>query len=150
MSVPLRLVIDTNVFVSALVSPSGKPASVLNLVLEGRLLPVADALIFAEYFDVLTRPKFGFPKEVLAPLASTLRRYFQPVSPIALPKERFLPDADDDKFLAVALGAGGVPLVTGNKRHYPAPLLKEYGFEDVQVLMPDEFLALWPRLVEDQ
>ena len=34
---PLRLVIDTNVFVSALVSPAGKPASVLNLVLEGRV-----------------------------------------------------------------------------------------------------------------
>ena len=150
MSLPLRLVIDTNVFVSALVSPSGKPASVLNLVLEGRLLPVADALIFAEYFDVLTRPKFGFPKEVLTPLASALRRFFQPVSPIALPKEGFLPDADDDKFLAVALGAGGVPLVTGNKRHCPVPLLEEHGFDNVQVLTPDEFLALWPRLVEDR
>ncbi|NLA90892.1 MAG: PIN domain-containing protein, partial [Synergistaceae bacterium] len=48
----MRIVIDTNVFVSALISPSGKPASVLNLALGGSIVPVADALIFAEYFDV--------------------------------------------------------------------------------------------------
>ncbi len=143
MSIPLRIVIDTNVFVSALISPSGKPASVLNLALGGSIVPVADALIFAEYFDVLTRPKFGFPKELLSPLASSLRRFFQPVSPVPLPRPKFLPDPEDEKFLAVALGAGGVPLVTGNKKHFPEPLLQEYGIHTVPILNPDEFLALY-------
>ncbi len=138
---PLRLVVDTNVFVSALLSPSGKPASVLNLILAGRVTPVADALVFAEYFDVLTRPRFGFSKEMLSFLASTLRHSFQSVSPLPLPCTPLLPDPDDEKFLAVALGAGGVPLVTGNRKHFPVELLHTAGITTVQILSPDEFLA---------
>lgn len=141
MRMPLCLVIDTNVLVSALISPAGKPASVLNLALAGQILPAADALIFAEYFDVLTRPKFGFPKEILSPLASSLRRFFQPVSPAPLPGGGLLPHPEDEKFLAVALGAGGVPLVTGNKKHFPESLLQKHGIRTVPVLTPDEFLA---------
>ncbi|MGI6253370.1 MAG: hypothetical protein ACOYJV_08045 [Aminivibrio sp.] len=34
----------------------------------------------------------------------------------------------------------GVPLVTGNKKHFPEPLLQEYGIHTVVILNPDEFL----------
>ncbi len=138
---PLRLVVDTNVFVSALLSPSGKPASILNLILAGRVAPVADALIFAEYFDVLTRPRFGFSKEMLSFLAATLRHSFQSVSPLPLPRTPLLPDPDDEKFLAVALGAGSIPVVTGNKKHFPLEILHTAGIVNVPILSPDEFLA---------
>ncbi len=145
MNSPLwRVVVDTNVFVSALLSPSGKPATVLNLILSGKVSPVADALIFAEYFDVLLRVKFRFSREHLSSLAKGLRHFFEPVSPFPLPYSPFLPDPEDEKFLAVALGAGGIPIVTGNMKHFPQEIVsREVLPHSVRVMTPGEFLFLF-------
>ena len=51
----MKIVFDTNVVVSALLSPSGLPARILNLVLNGTLTIVYDNNILAEYKDVLHR-----------------------------------------------------------------------------------------------
>lgn len=45
----MRIVLDTNVFVSGLLSSTGKPADVLSLVTPGVLIVCFDARIFAEY-----------------------------------------------------------------------------------------------------
>jgi putative PIN family toxin of toxin-antitoxin system len=52
-----RIVVDTNVMVSALLSPTGKPAQVLEYISSGRMQICLNAQIFAEYVDVLFRPK---------------------------------------------------------------------------------------------
>lgn len=64
------LVVDTNVVVSALLSPRGAPGRVLDLVL-GRALDLAiDDRILAEYRAVLSRARFGFdPADVEALMA---------------------------------------------------------------------------------
>jgi putative PIN family toxin of toxin-antitoxin system len=54
----IRVVIDTNIVVSALLQPAGLPAAVLMLALSGKVeLCVSDA-IFAEYDEVIRRPHF--------------------------------------------------------------------------------------------
>ena len=56
----MRVVLDTNVIVSALINPYGAPASILGLVLEEKIELCYDTRILIEYRDVLMRPKFGF------------------------------------------------------------------------------------------
>ena len=58
-------VIDTNVLVSAAMKPESVPGQVLELVLDGVIVPVLDKTIIKEYYDVLLRPKFGFPEQIV-------------------------------------------------------------------------------------
>lgn len=128
----LRVVIDTNVLVSAAISPAGTPARVFAAIQQGRLEPLLSRAILAEYREVLSRPRFGFPPELVAGL-------LEPFDGLALhlePDARFLaglPDPDDAPFIALALFAG-CPVVTGNARHFPP----ETG---VEVMTPGECLA---------
>ncbi len=58
-------VIDTNVLVSAAMKPESVPGQVLELVLDGVIVPVLNRTILEEYCDVLLRPKFGFPEQIV-------------------------------------------------------------------------------------
>jgi uncharacterized protein len=96
-----RIVLDTNVLVSALLNPSGAPAQVLTLVLASELRLVFDRRILDEYAEVLARPRFGLDPadvaEVLRQLEADGERVAATASAVALP------DADDLPFLEVAL-----------------------------------------------
>lgn len=64
----MNIVIDTNVLVSALINPNGKPAQILNLIINNNLTVLYDNRIINEYRNVLIRNKFGFTKEMIEPL----------------------------------------------------------------------------------
>ena len=68
----LPVVVDSNVLVSALLSPGGKPAEVLRLLVTGALRLCFDARIVVEYEDVLSRPKFSFDRTSCQDLLSVL------------------------------------------------------------------------------
>jgi len=53
----VRVVLDTNIFVSGLLSAAGPPARILQAVLQRRLIPVMSSDTFAELEAVLRRPK---------------------------------------------------------------------------------------------
>jgi len=129
------VVLDTNVLVSALLSPFGPPARVLDLVLTGDLNLAYDDRLLAEYRQVLARPRFGFDPDDVAALLSYLEEEGVPVTTRPLPVE--LPDMDDLPFLEVAATIGAI-LVTGNRAHFP-----ENACGEVQVLTPAEFLVWW-------
>ncbi len=57
---PQRVVLDTNVVVSALLNSFGTPGRVLDLVLAGELTAAYDDRVLAEWREVLRRKKFGF------------------------------------------------------------------------------------------
>lgn len=65
----MRVILDTNIWVSALVSRTGAPAKIVNAVLAGKLVPVFSEATFAELEDVLGRPKLKryFDKAGFAP-----------------------------------------------------------------------------------
>jgi putative PIN family toxin of toxin-antitoxin system len=128
----MRIVLDTNILVSALLSPFGPPARVLDLILSGEIRLVYDDRMMAEYREVLARPKFGFAPEDVADLLAFLEADGEPVTARLLSSE--LPDADDLPFLEVAAQAKAT-LVTGNTAHYPASARGA-----VSVLTPAEFL----------
>jgi putative PIN family toxin of toxin-antitoxin system len=64
----MRLIVDTNVWVSAFLTPGGTPAQLLQEVERGRLMLVYSPQIEAEYREVLFRPKFNINPDFLAEL----------------------------------------------------------------------------------
>ena len=113
-------VIDTNVLVSAALKPESVPGQVLELALEGVIVPVLCKEIADEYRGVLLRPKFGFPEKLVNDLLNELasRGIFTDAVPLGVE----LPDPKDTVFYEVVMEERkdeDAYLVTGNIRHFP-------------------------------
>lgn len=134
----MRVVLDTNVLVSAVLTPGGSAHQVIQLVLRGDLQLCVDSRIVAEYREILARGKFGFSTSLIGEFLEALLEEAQEVLPGPLPG-RF-PDEADRIFLEVAVSGGAAAVVTGNARHFHAA--KEQG---IPVKSPSEFLAWWLR-----
>ena len=130
------IVLDTNVVISGILSPYGRLAAILRLIVSGLLTPAYDQRILGEYREVLTRPKFRFSEESVSDFLDQIENEGMLVA--SKPLSFSLPDADDEPFLEVALSSEAVALITGNKRHFPK---KIYG--KTKILFPGEFLALF-------
>ena len=110
-------VIDTNVLVSGLLSPTGNEALILLAIHQGLVRPCFSEDIIEEYAAVLARPKFAFPPGDIAAALSMFRSK----------GELFLPDVSaavssdpaDTKFLHCAQAAQADYIVTGNRRDFP-------------------------------
>lgn len=111
-----EVVLDTNVLVSALISRDGAPSEILDLILSGELNIVFSTKILVEYHTVLQRPKFRFDATQVATLLDFLENTGRFITP--QPGQHQLPDRDDESFLDAAQAAG-VPLITGNEKHFP-------------------------------
>ncbi len=114
----MRVVLDTNVVVSAFLTPSGVPAEVLRRALGGEPVPLYDERILAEYREVLERPRFKLDTEDVTAVLELLAAKGERVTaaPLVLVK---LPDPDDLPFIEVAVAGQADALVTGNPRHFP-------------------------------
>ncbi|MDL2319472.1 putative toxin-antitoxin system toxin component, PIN family, partial [Eubacteriales bacterium OttesenSCG-928-A19] len=99
-----KVVLDTNVIVSALLSPGGPPARILDLVITGQLLLCFESRIIAEYSNVLRRPKFGFDPQAVDQLIGLLMQ--MGISVLAQPSTIDLIDESDRVFFDVAQTAG--------------------------------------------
>ena len=111
-----KIVLDTNILVSAFLSPSGNPSLILNTTFDGKLLFFYTRAIFGEYEDVLMRPDFGFDRARVRFQLDTLLEIGTENNP---PKSDIsLPDKSDQKFYDLARFTGAY-LVTGNLKHYP-------------------------------
>ncbi len=133
----MRVVLDTNVIVSAALSEHGVCARIVDMLGGGVFDICADDRILGEYDAVLRRPEFRIAPENVDALMELIRHIALPVATTPLAVR--LPDPDDHPFLEVA-GAAVAILVTGNRRHFPK---KACG--DVRLLSPREFLEMLRR-----
>jgi len=115
----MRLVLDTNVVVSGILSPSGPPGRLLDLVFDEHLQLAVEPRILQEYRNVVLRPRFALPEAVVHRLIENLEDLATQV--LASPWPHPLPDPDDAVFRATAK-AGMAVLVTSNIAHFPPPL----------------------------
>jgi len=127
-------VLDTNVLISAGITPGGVPAKLIfDWVLTEHIQVVTSPAVLAEYREVVQRPRFrkyGFPPIWLETLiAESL--WLQDPEPWTKP----CPDPSDVSFLALAHAAGAW-LVTGNLKHFPETVRN-----GVRVLSPADYLA---------
>ena len=120
----IRVVLDTNIVVSALLQPLGPPAQVLVLALSGSIQLCVSGSVYAEYEEVIRRPRFQRSANIIA---ATL-----PSPDCGAPgysRERILGEPvrtsqgvlrpDDDMFLECAMAAKAEYVVTGNLKHFP-------------------------------
>ena len=112
-------VIDTNVFVSALLSRHSDSATVqvVNAMLKKGICPLYNQEIIDEYQDVLHRGKFRFPSEAIDSIIQTVQE--SGVSSERIASSEHFPDPKDVVFYEVALSKDDAYLVTGNKKHFP-------------------------------
>ena len=130
----MRAVVDTNVLVSALISPGGPCDRLLAAAVAGVFTLVLDESIIAEYELVLHKSKFGFDPALVESFITRLEAGAEKVT--APPAGLSLPDETDAKFVEVALASAADCVVTGNTRHFPAKTCGK-----VRILTPAQFLA---------
>ena len=136
----IRSVLDVNVLVSALISPTGTPARILDAWRDELFVVVTNEEILAEFQRVVAEPRlsrrYGLTPSRVARLMRGLRQ-FAVITAGEVEVHGVAPDADDDKFLACAVEGGADYLVTGDHG-----LLALGAYEGVQVVSPTAFVQI--------
>lgn len=130
----MRVVLDTNVLISAFVFPGGSPEAVYRLVLSGEVTLVTSRPLLAEFARVLTE-KFVWDPTLAEEAVAQLVR----LAVIVEPTERLTVvqgDPDDDRVLEAALAGHADAMVSGD-RH----LLKLGMWRGIPIQDPRTFLA---------
>jgi len=131
----LKVVYDTNLVVSAALKPGSIPASLVALAMGKQVKLFLSPAILEEYTEVLKRPKFRFDPDTVDRFLRDLTRAATMVNPTQ--KVSKASDEPDNRFLECAQKARADYLVTGNKRHFPAP-----AFEGTTIVSPAEFAQI--------
>lgn len=131
-----RVVLDVNVYVSALLAPTGSPGQVLERWAEGRFDVIVSRLLLGELERVLRRPKFSAsipPVQIDALLSALSEDGVTVADPEAPPSTT--PDPDDDYIVALARAAHAECIVSGDAH------LAQLPNPHPPVLVPREFLV---------
>lgn len=138
----MRVVIDTNIFVSSFLG--GNPRRIIDLWKKGRITLCLSKDILDEYFEVLQR--IGLKnEEELKELLSLLSKGFNIVFTAKTPKIKAVKDdPDDDKFIECAVALKAEVIVSGDKA------VKEIGdYMGIRILSPRQFVDQYERLLSE-
>ena len=139
----LKIVLDTNVLVSALINPHGKPAQILNYVFENKIRLFTSPSIIEELERVLSYPKLvkrhGLVKEELKEFV------FDLLSIMSLVEEKetievIMEDPSDNKYLSCAFNTKADFIVSGDVHLLN---LKEY--EGIPIITLAQLLEIMER-----
>lgn len=115
----IRVVLDTNILISAVLSPQGPPAQVfLMTLLDPQTQVCLSRDIYAEYEEVLRRPRLKRNTGEIEAALRAIREggfWVRPTQRVSA-----CSDPDDDIFLECAQAAAAHFLVTGNLRDFPS------------------------------
>ena len=131
------MVVDTNVLVSALLSPASPPAGLVTLWREGRFTLLTSGPQLVELARVTRYPKLRsrLHPALAGRLVNELRDLAETVEPLAAVDVS--PDPHDNYLLATASGGRAHSLVTGDKRD----LLSLGTYEGTLIVTVGDFLA---------
>jgi len=132
----IRVVLDTNVLVSALIF-TGRLNRIVDIWKEGRIIPVLTRETFDEFRRVLEYPKFALSKKEIRTIIEEEILPFFEVFDITHAVTGICRDPDDDKFLSCAVSASADFIVSGDK---DLLVVKEY--RSVMIETPLNFLKL--------
>ena len=138
--IPLRLVIDTNVVVSAALKPEGLQRTVLLLAMTKPVRWYVSDPILSEYTTVLARPELKIRKTLRQQLLRLIKNHAHVVTPSRL--VQVTPDPADNIFVECADRARADYLITGNQRHFPK------FWKNTKIITSCEFLSvIAPHLI---
>jgi len=134
----LKIVIDTNVLVSALIKPDSTPELIVLMILNNQVTMYISNEVFQEYKQVLNRGKFEkyLNSKKIKSFLSRIKRCAIKIRP-KVTVDIIKDDPADNKFLECALEAEADFLITGNIKHFPPKK-----FHKTQIVTPSEFLSM--------
>jgi putative PIN family toxin of toxin-antitoxin system len=136
---PPRLVIDTNVFISGLISGLGAPARILNAIRLNRAIHVVSDPIVEEYLRVLDYPRIRKFEKISDEFVTTIAAYliYQTRRVELTSNIRMSRDPDDDVFLQTAIDGKASLLVSGDR----ADLLSLTAIEGIPIVTAREAIV---------
>ena len=142
----LRIVLDTNVFVSSLLLRKGASAKVLHEWRAGKYLLITSPSIISEIQGVLQTPRikkrYGIGQEEIDRLIDLLEKEAVVLPGLSDARGTIPQDPEDEKFLACAVDAGADLIVSGDRHlldlgeHRGIPIITVREFIDE--LMPPQ------------
>ncbi|MBI1870992.1 MAG: putative toxin-antitoxin system toxin component, PIN family [Chlamydiae bacterium] len=130
-----RIVIDTNVIVSAHLTRLGFPRMAFKSVLRGNVELYVTEAILDEYETVLRKPKLKFSSSDIQAIISSIKKHAKLIKPQRL-KDDGIKDLTDKKFLECAVAAEADFIVTGDKKAFE---FKQY--ENIKLVNATQFLG---------
>jgi len=138
---PLRLVIDTNILISAAIKPAGLQRTVLLLAITRPARLCVSRPILEEYSEALGRPGLRIRKGLRQQLLQLIKNHSYSVVPTR--RLDVTSDPDDNMFLECADAARADYLVTGNQKHFPR------FWKKTKIITTREFIGLTaPHLIK--
>src|ERR1035437_11116852 len=131
---PLRLVIDTNIVVSAALKPEGLQRTVVLLAMTKPVRWYVSESIMAEYALVLARPELKIRRSSCQRLLQLVKNRARVVVPSRI--AQITSDPSDNIFVECADDARADYLVTGNQRHFPK------FWKNTKIISSSEFLSV--------
>ena len=136
---PTRAVIDSNIFISAVVF-DGKPAKCVDAVLRKKVVGIISPAILTETLEVLAK-KFNFSPLRLEEIQNLLESSFETVFPDVV--LNISSDPDDNRVLEAAVAGKCDQIITGD-----SDLLDLKAYQDIIILTPAKFLSQLSLLTE--
>jgi len=135
-----KVVIDTNILVSAIMNSAGAPRQVVRMALRRRISPLMGNALFSEYEDVLARDELwsGSPlnrdeREMLLDALMSVCLW----TPIYYLWRPNLPDEADNHLLELAIAGGAHTIITANTRDFRRSELR---FPNLRIATAGEFI----------
>ncbi|MHB9293328.1 hypothetical protein Holit_02449 [Hollandina sp. SP2] len=113
----MKVVLDTNIIVSAFINPKGVPGEVISLLLSRKITICYDNKIFSEYMEVLKKSKFSFNNMLVDEFLDFISNNGEYI--ISEPQKIKFDDEDDKVFYDVYKSSDAKYIITGNKKHFP-------------------------------
>jgi uncharacterized protein len=132
----LRVVLDTNVLLSALLF-GGRLSGMVDLWERGAIVPVFSTETFDEFRSALEYPKFSLTAEERAVLIDHCVSYFDVVD-VAVKVKGVCRDPNDDMFLSCALSASTGFLITGD-----SDLLSLGKYKNIKIILPAGLMGMF-------
>lgn len=129
----LKVVIDTNILVSAILNPKGASAKIVSIAFEDLIELCISPAIYDEYHRVLNYERLKLDSLKVEELLSTLiniAQWFVPTKKVT----KIIEDDSDNRFLECAEKAEANFLITGNRNHFNFDR-----FKTTFILSPGEF-----------
>jgi putative PIN family toxin of toxin-antitoxin system len=127
----MKVVLDTNIIVSAFINPKGVPGEIISLILSKKITICYDNKIFSEYMEVLKKSKFNFDNMLADEFLNFIKDNGEYI--LAEPQKIKFDDEDDKVFYDVYKSSDANYIITGNKKHFP---------KEKDIITPREYIEL--------
>lgn len=137
----MKVVLDTNLLISAFITPNGEPAQVVKLLQSEDFYLLLSPDVFRELERVIQYPKlrklYQYTDEQVEDFLEGIRRiaiWLEATETLSVVHN----DESDNRFIELAVAGSARYIITGDKKH----LLKIRRYQLIEIVSPTEFLAL--------